>query len=254
MSRIAVVVVPFIKTDLHRTLADECLDSIQSTHEVDRVAIVNAIRSDDDVQWLQERFDCVEYNDVNILARAWNRGIRRALDRGADLVIVSNLDVIFHPLCLDNLLRCSEEQRDAVVWSPVAWRDPNTFAHAQLLPQCAAGVSWSCFSVNRRLFDVVGEFDEGFVPAYQEDSDMVYRMRLAGLQGVSCRAALVCDYGRGTIKGLFGCLANQVTEFTELLADLRSSVTKNDERYIRKWGGLGGAECFTTPFNGEKEE
>lgn len=249
MSRIAVVTVPFIKADLHRALADECISSIRSTHEVERIAIVNAIRSPDDAQWLKERFDLIEHNDANILARAWNRGIRLALERGAELVVVANLDLVFHPLCLDNILECSRQETEAVMWSPIPWRDRTTFPNARLVPECTAGITWSCFAVNRRLFEELGTFDEGYVPAYREDSDMAYRMKLAGLRGVSCRAALFFDHERGTIKGLFNCAPEQITESASLLANLRASITRNDERYIKKWGGFGGAERFTTPYN-----
>ncbi len=250
MPRIAIVTVPFIKADLHRILADECLASIQSQHQVERIAIVNSIRCEDDRRWLSERFDVVEHNEVNILARAWNRGIRLALDRGAELVIVANLDIFFHPLCLDNLLECSRQESDAVMWSPVPWRDKATFSQAQLLPESVPGITWSCFSVTGKLFETVGTFDEGYTPAYREDSDMAYRMKLAGVRGVSCRAALFFDHERGTIKGLFDCAAQDVQTSATILANLRVSITANDERYIRKWGGLGGSECFTTPYNG----
>jgi GT2 family glycosyltransferase len=251
MPRIAVVTVPFIKADLHRALADECISSICSTHAVERIAIVNSIRSPDDAAWLEDRFDLIQHNDTNILARAWNRGISLALDRGAELVVVANLDIVFHPLCLDNLLECSRQEAEAVMWSPIPWRDRSTFLNAQLVPACTTGITWSCFAVNRRLFEELGMFDEGYVPAYREDSDMAYRMNLAGLRGVSCRSALFFDHERGTIKGLFDCDPSQVPQSASLLADLRASITRNDERYIRKWGGLGGVERFTIPYNGQ---
>lgn len=254
MSHIAVVTVPFIKAELHRRLAHECITSIRSSYHVDRIAIVNSIRSESDREWLNKNFDLVEFNDVNILARAWNRGIRRALERGAELIVVSNLDLIFHPLCFDNLLECSRQEPDAVVWSPVPWRDRNTFRYAQLLPETLPGITWSCFAINKRLIDLVGSFDEAFTPAYLEDSDMNYRIKLAGLRGVSCRAAVFYDYDRGTLKGLLNCAPEHVIESATILANLRASITKNDDRYIRKWGGLGGEESFTMPFNGHPSE
>ncbi len=254
MTHIAVVTVPFIKADLHRALAEQCLDSIQSQHTVERIAIVNSIRSDEDARWLGEHFDLVEHNDVNILARAWNRGIRIALDRGAELAIVANLDILFHPLCLDNLLECSRQEPEAVIWSPVPWRDRATFGHAQLLPESVPGITWSCFAVNRKLFETVGMFDEGYTPAYLEDSDMAYRMKLVGARGISCRAALFFDHERGTIKGLFDCAPQDVQRSAKMLADLRANITANDERYIKKWGGLGGSECFTIPYDGPPSE
>lgn len=254
MAKIAVVTVPFIKSDRHRHLAEECISSIRSSHEVDTIAVVNSIRSEDDLAWLQKRFSVVQFNDVNILARAWNNGIRIALSRGADLVVVANLDIVFHPLCLDNLLECSQTNTDAVVWSPLAWYDNTTFEYARLAPRISSGVTWSCFAVNRQLFEKVGEFDEGFIPAYGEDSDMSYRMRLKGLQGVRCHAALFFDSERGTIQGLFDCAQSDIQDSADLLARLQARISMNDERYRRKWGGNAGLESFVVPFNGEAEE
>ena len=249
MAHIAVVAVPFILADLHRRLAEQFLASVVSTHTVDRIAIANSLRGEVDIEWLKKSFDLVEYNDSNILARAWNRGIKVALARGAELVIVANLDIILHPLCLDNLLECSKEHPDALVWSPVPWHDRTTLQYAELRTSTEPRVSWSCFAVTRRLFEVVGEFDEEFTPAYREDSDMAYRMKLSGRSGVSSRAALFFDVGRGTIKGLFDCVPDKIAESAKMLTDLRLHITKNDERYVRKWGMVKGVETFKTPFN-----
>jgi hypothetical protein len=249
MTRIALVAVPFIKADLHLRLAAGCLDSARSAHQLDRIAIVNGVRSASDEDSIRGRFDVTERNDVNILARAWNRGIKIALSRGAELVLVSNLDLIFHPWCIDNLLECARETPDALIWSPRPWRDRSTLEQAELQPSHQPGIAWSCFAVNRRLFEIVGEFDEQYVPAYREDSDMTYRMKLRGLGGVTSNAALYCDTERGTIKGLYNCAPAELAESAAMLASLRVSITQNDQRYLLKWGGDSGAERFATPYN-----
>lgn len=252
MAKIAVVMVPFLFTKRHRDLADNCVRSVRSSHEVETIAIVNGIRSEQDLVWLQERFTYVECNDTNILARAWNKGIARGLERGADLVVVSNLDLQFHRLCLDNLLECSRACPDAVVWCPSAWRDPSTFGYAQLTPETTPGFLGACFAVNSRLFDAVGPFDEGFIPAYVEDADLVYRMSLSGVHSVTSRAALVLDAERGTIQGMFECETEDIPAASAFLVELRGKITANDARYISKWGGKPGQEKFTVPFNGEQ--
>jgi hypothetical protein len=165
--------------------------------------------------------------------------------------VVSNLDLEFHPLCLDNLLECSRACPDAVAWCPSAWRDPSTFGYAELTPEVTNGFLGACFAVNNRLFDTVGPFDEGFIPAYGEDADMVRRTSLAGLRSATCRAALVLDAERGTIQGMFECETEDIQAAAAFLADLRGRITENDARYIRKWGGKPGEENFIVPFNGE---
>lgn len=254
MARIAFLAVPFIKAEMHRELAERCVASIGSSHEVDTIAIVNAVRSENDYQWLTRQFNLVERNDANILARAWNRGIKLALARGAELVIVSNLDLMFHPACFDNLYECSRQNPDELIWSPLPWRDYATLAAAELRASHQPGITWSCFAVNQRLFEQLGEFDERYIPAYREDSDMEYRMKLRGLAGLTSHAALFFDSERGTIKGLFNCDSAEVPAAAAVLTDLRASITRNDQRYARKWGGGGGAERFTIPFDGGDEQ
>jgi len=250
VAHIALVAIPYFLTARHRLIAEQMMASITSTHEVDRIAVVNQARADDE-GWLHSAFSCVLYNEQNNLARAWNRGIQEALARGAEAVVVSNMDVLFHPYCIDNLYECIQQEADAIVWSAVPWRNPETFPHAELLPMCKPGVSWSCFAVNARLLTEVGEFDEGFTPAYREDSDMEYRIKLRGLRTVSCCAALYLDTGRGTIKGLYECGPTEIASSARLLRDLRLHITRNDERYMQKWGGLGKEEKFKKPFTPE---
>lgn len=250
MARVALVTVPFFLTERHLTFADKMMASVQSHHTVDRIAIVNAVRSESHRDWLRKRFDVVDDNDVNILARAWNRGIRLAFNRGAEYVVVSNLDIQFHPLCIDNLIECATQEPDALVWCPASWANPRTFMLAKLQPAVRPGMHWSCFMVDRRFFATVGEFDEGFTPAYLEDADMTYRMRLAGAPGVTCLAALCLNYDRGTIKGIIDCDGADVPKMSHLLAELRVRISANDSRYLEKWGGSPGQERFSTPFEG----
>jgi GT2 family glycosyltransferase len=246
--QVALVTVPFFLTTRHRALAQSMMASVRSSHHIDRIAIVNAVRTSDDRAWLQQHYDVVEDNNENILARAWNRGIRLALERGADYVIVSNLDIQFHPLCIDNLVECATQEPQALVWCPASWANPQTFLSARLQPTTLPGVHWGCFMVDRRFFPVVGEFDEIFVPAYLEDADMAYRLYLAGAFGITCLAALYLNYDRGTIKGMFDCDSSDVGMCKQFLADLRAHIYANDERYLRKWGGCPGQEQFVVPF------
>jgi hypothetical protein len=81
---------------------------------------------------------------------------------------------------------------------------------------------------------------------------MVYRLRLANGRGVSCHASLFHDFNRGTIKGLFDCSQSEIPQSAATLSRLRESISRNDEYYTRKWGGIDGSERFTTPFDGQR--
>lgn len=251
VAKIAIVAVPFILADRHIRLADQMVRSIVSNHEITRIAIVNNARSDGDLTFMRERFQLVEINDRNVLARAWNKGIRIALDGGARYVIVANLDLVFHPCCIDNLVICAEEFPDAVVWSASRWTDASSFERARLEPCVIQGADWSCFMVDRRLVERVGEFDEGFVPAYLEDEDMVRRIHLAKAETVVSRAALMLHQEAGTIRGLLDVSALEAPSAAAFLKDLRRQITANDDRYLAKWGGRFGTERFTVPFDGK---
>lgn len=251
MIRPALLVVPWIASAAHRRWSEDALASVRCSTPLDRLAVVNALRpGTDDESWLRERFDLVEHNDRNVLARAWNRGIRRALERGASHVIVMNLDLILHPRCLDNLLASAIERPDLLVWGATEWRSPLTFPLAELKPAWEGTPHWSCFMVARRLLETVGEFDEQFVPAYYEDKDMLRRIFLAGGAVGNRTDALFLHQERGSIMGLLDAPAAEVEARVALMRTFRAQIADNEVRYIRKWGGPPGEESFSAPYAG----
>lgn len=252
MTKVAIVTVPYFVTDHHLNLADKFLKSIKASPkiEIDTIAISNRMRGSTDASWLKQNFNIMLENDQNILARAWNKGIRVAFERGANYVLVCNLDIELNQHCINNLVKFAQDNPQYILWSPLFWNDSSTFEHARLEPKLAPEWNWSCFMVDRRFFETLGEFDEGFVPAYQEDTDMVYRMKLANQSGASTYAAIILTGHRGTLQGLMKCSQSELSTCAALAKSIRQSITNNDLRYIRKWGGKGGEETFTIPFDG----
>jgi hypothetical protein len=240
---IGLVVVPFITSDLHRSLSEVSLRSVRSSHPIDKIAIINRVRPEsDDEAWLKSVAAHVEHNDHNILARAWNKGIRLALARGARYVLLTNLDLVLHSRCIDELVAFAESHPEAVLWSASPWGDVKTLEEAPLSNAVSEHPHCSCFLVDRKLFEQVGEFDEKFVPAYHEDSDMLYRIKRAGLPALRTESALFFHLERGTIKGLI--LSTPVEEVRKL----DQMIEDNLQRYIRKWGGPPTNEVFLSPF------
>jgi hypothetical protein len=250
MTQLAVLFVPFILSNFHRKVADKALSTLKNCNvPIKTYAVVNASRNGtDDEQWLASSFDDVTYNDVNILSRAWNKGITNALSEGASKVLVSNLDLEFHPQALTRLLACAERNPNEYVWSADRWHTARTLLQAELKINDKSGTNWSCFMVDHRLFETVGQFDERFAPAYQEDSDMSYRMHLKGIpRGVTARDALVYHTELGTIKGCLQMEHIPVSDKLTIAKAMRQMVTTNDQRYKEKWGGLPGDELYTKP-------
>ena len=96
---------------------------------------------------------------------------------------------------------------------------------------------YSAFVMSDEMVSRVGLMDENFYPAYCEDNDHRYRMKLAGLTWD--RLPLQAEH-------VISSTLHSRSEFEE-----RNQYTfsQNIKYYIEKWGGDRGMEVFTTPFN-----
>jgi GT2 family glycosyltransferase len=97
-------------------------------------------------------------------------------------------------------------------------------------------VSWSMFIMSKYTYTNVGKFDEIFYPAYYEDSDYIYRMKLLGQEQVIIENLTPKNY---IISGTYEIKPDLVNEAMQI----------NKERYIEKWGNLPLLEKFLTPYN-----
>jgi hypothetical protein len=251
MSRIAIVTVPYIRTLHHaimayKTMTSLCTVNLES-HVVDKIAISNALEPIfDEIDAFREFFDCWVENDRNVLAHSWNRGVELAFERGNEYALVINLDLVFHPRFLVNIVQGAKLYPEAILWSGESWAEEATLHSAPLSgPHVEKGALYSCFMVDNRLFQRVGKFDENLKPAYHEDSDMIYRIGLASFLQYRIQNALFFHHDRTTLIGL------HTEGKTVELDDIRKSMDESMEYYFRKWGGLPGCEVFKTPFNSE---
>jgi GT2 family glycosyltransferase len=94
---------------------------------------------------------------------------------------------------------------------------------------------WSVFIIFKDIFDKVGGFDEEFYPAYLEDNDYHYRMKLMNCKYIQIEELLpeVCR--------------NSMT--LEKEPTINSTFEKLMKFYKEKWGGKPGEEKYLTPFN-----
>jgi GT2 family glycosyltransferase len=97
-------------------------------------------------------------------------------------------------------------------------------------------VSWSVILMSKYMYDYIGDFDETFYPAYYEDSDYLYRMKLKGI-----RQDVEAELNPQTVR-----ISMTQERDPELV---NASMQENRLRYIEKWGNSPLLETFLTPYN-----
>lgn len=169
-------------------------------------------------KWL--RHFSYERMDSNIgVAASWNRLCQKIFTDGHTHAIISNDDVFWSmpPDQLKDFL--AKHPRDIYKTQ----RD-----------------DFSLFILPKTTFEKIGPFDLVFSPAYFEDRDYSYRMKLAGC---SVHASMRFD----------PAIYNESLS-TKKDPSLLANFKLNQQQYVDKWGGLPGYEKFTRPFNGKSEK
>lgn len=232
--KIGVVCSLYIDNDTTYQQALHTLDSIKSEHYL--VFYARVTKLNDKYKGILKRFDKVNINKQNLLAKSWNDGIKKALRDKCEYVIVPNLDIELKEDTIDNLVEYASKD-DSVVWS--GWctnnvgrfPDDNFIVNSHLVYD-----NYALFMVNDRLFKEVGGFDENFIPAYGEDVDMQYRIELAGKKHTCVWMARFVHFGQTTIKNCKGIKEETVKRDT-------------DKYFMEKWGGLPRQQVYLRPFN-----
>lgn len=142
--------------------------------------------------------------------------------------IIANDDVVF-----------SRETLDCFGWAAMAFPETVIFEGKDRV------AGFSTFFVSRpEIWRAMGGFDELLNPAYFEDNDCRYRLRLAGqpvrkvlLKGWSHDNSSTLASADESYKRMHRCLYK-----------------RNKKYYLRKWGGLPGRERNFQPFLIPKHE
>lgn len=105
----------------------------------------------------------------------------------------------------------------------------------------SSGNAFSFFLLTQQGYNMIGGFDKELHPAYFEDNDGAYKLKLLGkyINQVAECTYTHYEQGSATIKAMS----------EEQQRWLQQQFRKNEEYYIRKWGGKPGKELYTTPFN-----
>ena len=106
----------------------------------------------------------------------------------------------------------------------------------------APNPNFSAFMLSKQCWEEVGEMDEVFAPAYFEDNDYHYRMKVLGIPAIVLPTAMFYHYGSRTQN-----------EATSLPIVNGSMFENNRASYAKKWGGVPGSETFKSPYNDESK-
>jgi GT2 family glycosyltransferase len=183
------------------------------------------------------------------LAKAWNRGIKDAVKDACDYIIVSNDDVMFAPQTIEQAVQWMENDTniDLLGFTNVidTFSDPFEIVFAEedqvFIPHdipSANGIysddMFSLFMIRSTFFDKFGTFDENFDPAWWEDTDMLYRIKLLG----------------GNVFQSPIPYVHLMHQSTKKLTIPANSV-KSGEYYIKKWGSAKKdlKETYANPYN-----
>ncbi len=244
MNQLTIVIPVYLRQDLHLEFTRETIASIRASKNM-------AGESADDFNLLLvKNFSLPKYEDElrklgtvvdnpkgNNVPASWNLGIRKAIEDGARHILVANNDLLFHPLCLFNLLKFSNTHPEFALWTAAEYSSQRNLKTAVLDENFDEHPHFSCFMISPDTIERLkfmeqgtkepfpGLFDETFEMAYLEDNDYHQRLLRAHLRTAKTGSALFYHYGSRTIK-----------VDTELDIQNGLSYERNRQYFISKWG------------------
>jgi GT2 family glycosyltransferase len=239
------VVIPVLN---NLRLTKQLLKSIKSRHKT-FVLIIDNNSTDGTCQFLQKFISkpgcaALRFNENQGAAKSWNYGINFALQfTNAKFITILNNDIILHPDCLDKMIETQKKTGAALVsaydYAPFT-KDPTDILTTKnhLPPEIKETPHFSCFLIPRETITEIGTFDQNFHPAYFEDNDYHYRIKIAGKVAYQTTTALFHHFVSQT--------AQNNPEIDKLISE---TYNKNEKYFIRKWGGRPGHEKYKIPFN-----
>ena len=250
----------------------QALESIKSKHNLYFVLVDNGSTDNTYIEatkLISENFHYKRFEKNEGLQKAWNYGINDCfVNHQCDYVFVPNNDVLFQADAIDNLVDRFEKERNIVPVDDLSMLDLTNSDLAMvtcmnIVGECqepseifmkdpaskkdvaeAEHPDFSAYMINQHSWDLVGEFDEGFFPAYYEDNDYHRRIKLAGLKAIVLPTSLYYHYGSRT----------QHQVINKPIVDS----SKSHQYFIEKWGGSPehsgevGTRLWPHPFNDEQ--
>lgn len=190
------------------------------------------------------RVDYVRFEQNNGVATSWNIGIHIAkYNLKCEYFLICNNDILIRKDTIYNLVK-TIQYPGVLLSTPTNVNDglvkPEELAEMGLPKKeiITQNPDFSCFLIKKETIEKIGNFDSAFFPAYFEDNDYHYRIKIAGFDGVKNSRALFYHFGSMTVKS---------GQDIRILSNSR--YLQNQAYFIEKWGGKPGEELFNTPFN-----
>jgi GT2 family glycosyltransferase len=186
------------------------------------------------------------------VSRSWNEGLHASFDDGNEVTLLVNDDLFFYKGGFDEFADfvLSERRRVPHFGTISAFGLDTGTAGPIGAGKFYQRPHWqgaACMAVGEGAIETIGYFDQNFWPAYFEDADYFRRLDLSGIPTLWDERILLEHNRSQTIRADF------------LLKRLHDERTRrNEQYYIRKWGGLRGwggpdappgQELFAHPFN-----
>ena len=254
------IIIPVI--NLWDTFTKKCIDSVISAcanlnHRILLIYNASTDNTKEEAGKLVSATFAHKRNEESwSVSKSWNYGIKDAFERGYDYVFVINNDILLHKDSIEKLIERFEEvtKNNENIVLITAMDVRGEVSNAQDIFNLksedkkevleAESPNFSAFMIKKNCFELVGEFDEGFDPAYFEDGDYHRRIKLLNLTAIVYPQALFYHFGSQTI--------NQ----SPIDKILGAQGFENTQKYfIDKWGGGPeidgkiGERLWKFPFN-----
>lgn len=181
-----------------------CLSSVFKTdYENFEVIVVDNGSVDGSLEMARQHFSRAIFikNEVNLgFASGVNVGIRFALERMADYVVLLNYDTVVDANFLTKLIEAGQTKPKVGILSPliftgqnkevwfaggkIVWpkmRTKHFFSVSQNTPYVTSFISGCAMTIKAEVFEKVGLFDEDYF-LYWEDADFSFRARKKGFE------------------------------------------------------------------------
>lgn len=234
----------------------ECLKSLEAQTEKCQIVVVENGSTDNSAELVKEKFKKVtllEFPDNAGFAGGVNRGIRHALEQGAEFIVLFNNDAVADKNWLKELVKEAEDNPGAgivtgkllrtdkkhidstgdfyTIWGLPFPRGRNQLDEGQFdKSEEVFGASGGASLYRAELFKQIGLFDEDYF-AYFEDVDISLRAQLAGWK-VRYTPEAVAYHGVGATSSKMGDLARYHSAKNFLLLYKRNMPLKLLLKYL----------------------
>jgi len=171
------------------------------------------------------------------LAKSWNDAIQMSQNYGDEFCIIANDDIKFKDGGFVSFVDFVRNIEGDYGLATVLGQEGENSSHAgQAISQ-----EFACGVIGKKALREIGFLDQNFTPAYFEDTDYIYRMRLAGLT-IALDERVLVEHERSKTMRSSSEAKGLVSEASE----------RNRKLFIEKWGGDFHSAHFKRPFNDQR--